>query len=855
VLWHPGRDNQLAKVATASSTTTLPSDQTGRASPQPDQSPPAAPDPRTTWNAPDLLKSIQADLRTLKATYAATPPEASAAAIDSLARQVADLDPQKQPWNRDNQPAIAQAVPRVLADLGAQSASLKKLLTDEAEYAVWAKDVQSRTEPFASPSLNKQWVRLRDGLLSANTDKASRRRDVAQLQAVLGRIENAFPAPSPIDDQGQAWARIITGKLDQQHRDEAISSACDLIKLASSGALAPTDADLARISAAYAQWRKDAAALIQSQSRIASLLDAFHTLDDADDNSLSAAITAAAPADALLKEPAIAAELAPPRQRVGELTEIHSLKDRSRLLTFDAKSPQATWAAWRRLAAVGQQEFSDLAAESKLAKSAQQALDRLPDAQRRQSLQQQLLREQQALWQANYALAAGPRQIETALDCMADFTVSEQSLAPAVKYNLLLRASKKRAASPLNDTAARAVADSLAADAARLDAAVAQSPQVTELLKGLQAIPKSDVSSSPLAGPAVAAHWDRQPTADGERFTWTGKTGQKHTLDFVRIETPQGVSFLCTTELPLGVLIDTVDALGDWRAFSTLLKAPNDRRGLYVWEWKDPSDPAKGMKAASEWVAPDYYNPQLKIASNKPSQDHPMQQINAPAAIYVARLLGCRLPASAEWAEAYRRQSASAAPGAYNLRDRTWDEQFKYSKQRRASGQQLPAEIENVFGVLDTQISQEIENPAVWSKSLTPGRAAAAERYDDGVLWFRAVGEDTASPFKDLVGNVAELVCDDPGLWPLLAAAPVDSLNRTLNQRLAAQGPKLCVIGGSALSSSMQPFDRPQPFSDRLDWQRGFADIGLRLSYTAPPVPAAEPLRGILEKAAYLPPK
>jgi formylglycine-generating enzyme required for sulfatase activity len=196
-----------------------------------------------------------------------------------------------------------------------------------------------------------------------------------------------------------------------------------------------------------------------------------------------------------------------------------------------------------------------------------------------------------------------------------------------------------------------------------------------------------------------------------------------------------------------------------------------------------------------------------------PTLSSPMQGLTAHAAALTARLAGCRLPTSAEWAAA-RAKGDSATP---NLRDQSWKRMF--DRLRAADPNAVLALTSDVFRLTPVQGGDVVDaEPAVQS--------------DDGTVWFRPVdraeasGAGSSTPFRDLVGNVAELVFEDPA--SLEQVAPTRAAIAA-----AVTGDKLRVVGGSALSpAAVNPTD-VQKFPGNPVTRR-YSDLGFRLAFTAP---------------------
>jgi hypothetical protein len=224
-----------------------------------------------------------------------------------------------------------------------------------------------------------------------------------------------------------------------------------------------------------------------------------------------------------------------------------------------------------------------------------------------------------------------------------------------------------------------------------------------------------------------------------------------------------------------------------------------------------------------------------------------MQQLPLSAAMYFCRLMGCRLPTAIEWDLGYQRCVDAGADGGWNLRDRTWAVEYEFANVLLGKGVIAERPQRGFFEALyDTDFLAQ--KPRVWAKSLRQPADTPDGRYDDGILWFRPVYADSPAPFKDLVGNVAEFVCNDMSLWQEIADKPPADLHKILERRKQTMALQPFVLGGSALSSPAKPFADRRPLND-VDAR--FADVGLRLAFTAAGKPASEKLRELAAKRPY----
>jgi hypothetical protein len=216
-----------------------------------------------------------------------------------------------------------------------------------------------------------------------------------------------------------------------------------------------------------------------------------------------------------------------------------------------------------------------------------------------------------------------------------------------------------------------------------------------------------------------------------------------------------------------------------------------------------------------------------------PSERHPMQYVSAHAALYYAAAVGCRLPISGEWHAALAASDKTLQNGNWNLRDAaTWDTFKKHAAKNNIAPEHWPDR--GAF-------------PGEPAAGAPP--AAARAGAGDGVLLFRPAGSEAGSAFQDLVGNVAEFVCEVPDAfarWERKRTAD------DVKQFLADTPDAIAVIGGSALSPADLAPDKPVRVK-RTDL--GYSDVGLRLAFTAPARNLAERLKWVLAGEEYLWPR
>lgn len=331
-------------------------------------------------------------------------------------------------------------------------------------------------------------------------------------------------------------------------------------------------------------------------------------------------------------------------------------------------------------------------------------------------------------------------------------------------------------------------------------------------------------------------------------------------------------SYVARTETPVGlftrVLADDAvraavkPALWQYEASDPAL-THDPREGPRSWEWNGGR-----VVIASSYlrVLPQAGTDDVNAAALRQAPDaaSPVQYVGPVAAGAVSSALGCRLPTSGEWARA-----ASAAPVVKaNLRDASWARAASRAVLRAGEGVDAPGAGAFFVGGQRSDPMRDVA-PAVTD--------------DDGLVWFGAVGDGGA--FANLLGNVAEWVCDDasvgegfvgPAMEPSAGSgeqvgggvgkaltggmSPVEGAKRAM-VGLSGQRVGFRVIGGSALS----PASIDVSTSYENTWASsigGYSDVGFRLAFTAPAAAGAksageriaEALKGVTPVPLFVPP-
>jgi hypothetical protein len=499
--------------------------------------------------------------------------------------------------------------------------------------------------------------------------------------------------------------------------------------------------------------------------------------------------------------------------------------------------------------------------------------DQLTDGDVLTAIKSDLKQEPPKRWR-RYVSAATPELLKSernwldpAISLQARFLVTAdelQKLDPPARFNLALVSGRKLAGDGSRPSVKKAV-DDLTLAASDLRAL----PGMATLLAQLSRIQQQEPIVTVL--PALA-----QPGAAASPTLTLPIKGSPYSLSFVRLA-PKGMRpfYLCSTEVSIGAFVDLVKANGTWpEANALLFSSSAPPRGLQAW-----TRPKSASEPIARFDPPTWcleggrtidLEPTLRASrfnhfslnafyGNNPKYEHPMQQVPAQAAMYVANLAGCRLPTAREWMAAY--DTEIAAGGAnnwsrWNLRDITFQRQLSYTqKNQKDQPDQSPEAL--LAGVFRPQ-------------DLDP----AAPRRPDGIdnddtLFFKPVDEPvgptppvgasasvtpgpTGAPvekpaFLHLVGNVAEFVCDASDAFDAWAD------KRTHDGIIAFLGKlgdrPISVIGGSALSPPELDVTKPYKVNSASE---PYADVGFRLAFTAPAKDPAERLRWVLDEQQYL---
>ncbi len=747
----------------------------------------------------------------------------------------------------------------------------------------WRARIAKTEQAAKSDALSRAWRTRRDALLKTYSPEVLRASGDLYLtiRAKFDELAALYPAlddPAALPAPPQGWDKPLLAE-GVKAREAALAEAAAAIPLASDG----FPSEPVEKFKQGGPWRKACsgyaaalAAVARVQTDVAqlqALLDAGYLPDDKPDGAPRTLRAIFADWEKQPPPAGLVRAFEPAIQRGRTLLQLAGAP-RQQLAAKAAEAkegdpPQELMLVWQGLGKVGDWPASleELKLEAKLREQLAALVAKVAAKS-----------PHPVRWAADALAKEGPRRWEAAFNSLVDrlgkqggndadvreaiglaprLKATQEALAPVTRLRWLLWEFRQQVGA-LPETAKKdelvAALDAFERKVQALPGGVAKLPATEALLREARAaLARADETGSgglDKGGPAVAAvgvKWAAAPAGDGSSaaYSWEVKG---HRLTFVRVQPRQGVgrpAYLCTTEVSLGLLIDVVSAAEKWQDAKELLglerlSGVDPRRGPRGWQ---PTRDRAAIQPTREWLValPGVALYPADAVPPPPSRSHPVQYVGPEAAIYVARLLGCRLPTSAEWAGALDAYGQAKEAGTPNLRDKTWQGQ-----QQHAAGQ---------GGRLDWPDAGSFVAARATAIPKVGAEAGSVSNEADGVLWFAIPG--TGAGMQHLAGNVAEYVFDSPSRLDELLKEPGVPSVRTVRDIVDKGATFLKVAGGSALSppeywdgSGPRPFDRS--YSVDLEKARqGFSDVGFRLAFTAPVDPPAVRLASVLREQGY----
>ncbi|HUT32681.1 MAG TPA: hypothetical protein VNE39_04300 [Planctomycetota bacterium] len=747
----------------------------------------------------------------------------------------------------------------------------------------WRARIRKIEQVAKSDALNRTWRTRRDELLKTYSPEVLQasgdlyltvRGRFDELVALLPGLDDPTALPPPPAD----WDKVLLAE-GAKARESALEQAAAAIPRGADGFPAETIDQLKRgdrwkaLCSAYSGTLATIARVQADAAQLQTLLDAGYLPDDKPEGATKTVQSILADWGKQAPPPALARAYDQTLQRARALLQLGA-SGRQQLVARagqikDTDPPQVPMLAWRGLGKVADWPtgLDELKLEARLREQLAALTAKLAakDPHPVRWAAAELAKEGPRRWEACFNALVdrpGPKGIadsdlREAIALAPRLQVAPDALSPLTRFRWLLSEFRQQAfAAP--ETAKKeellATLGAFEQKVSALPGGLAKQPATAALLKHLRdtlerAEEGGGASGLDKGGPAAArfsVQWTAAPAPDGKSATYSWEA-KAHRLAFVRVE-PRGgggrAVYLCTTEASLGLVFDVVAAAGGWQDLMALLGAErlsgiDPRRGPRVWQ---PTRGQSAIQPTREWLValPGVALYPADSVAPPPTRAHPIQYVSPEAALYVARLVGCRLPTSVEWAGAFDAFEKGAAPAGRNLRDKAWLQQRDHAA-KQAGRLDYP----------DAGIFVAADAPAA---PRAGAEAAPVVADSDGVLWFAA--PDVAPGMQHLVGNVAELVYDDSARLDQALKQPDKPSAKAVRDLVGQGAGALKVVGASALSppeywdGKQRPFDRAYAV-DLERARQGFSDVGFRLAFTAPVDPPAARLAAVLKEHGY----
>ena len=801
-----------------------------------------ADDPRGATYAANRLDAVRGLVERLEGEFATPLDPAWAEQLTSAERDIAALA--GRAWNGLEREGVEAEHRRIETVIATLTRTLQREITAQSETLETLQE-SLRQEVAISDSavINERWSAYCAALIESQPDARALRDAADAGRAALVALNTALP-PVVAGEAGMPTA--LVGAY-QERRETALAA---LLNTIDPGATTPEAAVelAAKPAAELARWVERADGVRAEVEALDTWLAAAH----APEVPMPDGGTAYERLNALreIGEADFAGLLSPLEQRLELHATLAAEEDAGALAArIDAAELPALehrFTAWRRL---GQLPATGAADELKAEWRARAQLEsairqQVGDAERQSVLREEIDVSGPARWGRHAEAATAPAVLEDALRERGRFGVRDEDLPAWLRCNIELLALRElaaapEAADPASDEAIRVVIV-LAANTLDAGGATAEAERLRQLVETAPP-PPVDLGR---VGPGAVPGWSLTDQDDSS-LTYA-LSGTDVALRFVLVPGIEGEEgsavYLAEHELSLEACSAIIDRAEAWADLRTLLPAEDPalgdaRRGPRTWRWGNVGGERRFTRARA-WLSPTVMDANRAyprgLRAGRPTDDHPVQQLSPAAAVFIAGRAGCRLPSAGAWQAAAR---ASGTPAVVNGRDATWRRQYDHIMALRAEARDAGLASKTILP------DAGIFRPA------GAGSDTAAVVGDDGVLWFEPVDSGGDGPWHHLVGNVAEFVAPDHALAASLATVPAAALP----DRLAGAG--LAVIGQSALSPVEDDAATPAPVPDAED-RAGYADVGVRLAFTArgavqAPPPLGLRLRDLLSTIAY----
>jgi|GEM_PF-2684687 len=760
-----------------------------------------------------------------------------------------------------------------------------------------------RSVRWGMPEAQAMWERQINGAGSVEELEADEDRDIAfrkvmnPLRATLDWMlnEGFAVAASPGPDGGVGVRGYDGGAFDAAASAQVNSGNVRLVdeleRLIGAGVRPSRDEPevgdvVSLVQGDLDAWSEEAVRIAGVYLEIAGLLDQGALLDASGPSGSIAERDLAAQSSAVFDDlrPAVVGV----RSRLGEVRRIESLATVSELEAelgqVDlALSPEVMTASWRRLAEADGVRIDSAPSGLRVARALTRGASLWSadagssGADPRRVFEDRVTREGAAVWVRLADAAATPGELRELARARSSFGVDDASLPEAVRWNVKLAdlATELEAMpDPTDEEASKRIVRAFLVGHNTLGARVAGGLADPAGLEGFLEITGSVTSddqeqvdyeaigpmrlNDPESGRSVFVFREDLSELPGvgegapSRLVYEYKPQSRRTddspfmLEFL-LANPGDTSpvLLGRSEVSLLTVISALQADGRVEGLAPRFDAPSS--GPLVWSYSGGQ-----VSVALEWLRKAIatradYEPGTE--PEDPRLDHPVQRIGPETALYIAGLLGCRLPTPDEYRSAVLQTYGTTDDAALlnslrsgslraNVRDETWETQREWAERVQAQNAAMVRFTPEVGA-----FEEELDRGSIFG-------------LDDGVLWFSEVGSGgVGGGFEDLVGNVSEWVCSTPEPWQRDPGDPVPFPDFAMLQSVHNSG-TISVAGASSLSAPSLGLARVHEVTRQNLGEHpiGFADVGFRLALVPKGrfVPISEYVLGFVSEAFVL---
>ena len=719
--------------------------------------------------------------------------------------------------------------------IGIAERDLKALSDDVAQIAKLVPDIVNEKAP-ESPALRKRWTELRIRLIDELTDAKQLETQARKVTELIGQANSTIPAEFPAVTYPPGGDKTKADEIFKGKREAELAKAAPLVDVdkENKAILKP---GLEGIEKDFEEnVQKPLTELLTGTVGLGNLLDEAREIE-----KIRALYDTVIPSEKDARENSPKHKcfadykntLGPAIDRATEVLDLAQKnldvlrkEAQTRPINDDPAYAVNLWREFGRMITV-----DNLQTERTLEAAVKAACDKLND-DRKKAVLEELDRESKRRWEdcLRAVLKPGPRS-RKAIDDILDLRSTEWTgLSPWITWNIELRDLMKKA----EDTAAASAdpakeSELLQAIKAGVTTFTNRSNELgnllerkTGLLDRIQELAQyqpgeDDPTRMGPGDPKVVPEWTGRRDDDTVTFTLPGDN--THTLTFMRFDGKGGPSYLCTSEVSVGLFCKITNASG--------LQLPSrSQKGPCAWEvangklqlssrgWlMDGSLRDSGEKWDAKPPAKSCYSDKIDV--KPPSEEHPVQHITAECAKTWAQSIGCRLPTANEWTTGYQKLDPDQMLSTAAVRGSAWRIQWDYAKNlvRNFMNEGFIGRFPKLPPKDDGATIPDAEGPIFWFTEVSSG----------------------AQTLCHMIGNVAEFVFDEDGGYGVIGGSSLSPLSQW----------------GGMKDGQHIGFDTRYPIAE-ADLPFSYSDVGFRLAFKSEKKSLKQLVEALIDPGFYI---